>query len=107
MITIIYRKVDRLIGGSIADRYDSSVTTEAVSTEIDNICASELGGVSSDYTTTRVEYDEFRVSGHRPIIDENGYLTQIPNIDLVKVAVSSKLSILGLDDAEITAILNP
>jgi len=107
MITIIYRISDRLIAGSIADRHDSDITLVALSTEIDNICASELGGVASDYTTMRVNDEDFRVPGHYPIIDEGGNLRQIPNIDAARSSVITKLSAIGLDDAEILAVLNP
>jgi hypothetical protein len=51
MITIFYRKTDRLVVGYAYPRKTEQQTREAVAVEASNIVQSELGGVPSDYAT--------------------------------------------------------
>lgn len=70
MDTIIYRNSDKLIAGYVFPRRTEQQTQEAVATEIKNICQSELGGVTADYTTIQVEHAH--QPGFQTVINEDG-----------------------------------
>jgi len=74
MITLIYRKSDRLVVGTSHKRRTTEQTAQAVITEIDNICVSELGGVPNDYGTTQVS-DPPR-TGYEHVIGEGGAVSE-------------------------------
>ena len=50
---LIYRKIDRLVVGTVTDRRTESATSTALSVELQNIINSELGGSAVDYAHTR------------------------------------------------------
>lgn len=74
MITLIYRKSDRLLVGTSHKRRSAEQTAQAVITEIGNICVSELGGVPDDYST--VETNDMPRAGFEHVIGEGGAVSE-------------------------------
>jgi len=78
MDTVIYRKADRLIAAYVYPRRTNAQTQEAVTTEINNVCQSELGGVATDYAIIQVEHA--RQPGFQTVISKDGTVrfTKLP-----------------------------
>jgi hypothetical protein len=105
MITLIYRKSDRLIVGTSHPRRTTEQTQQAVVTEIGNICVSELGGVRDDYGT--VEIEGMPSSGFEHVIGEDGTASTRRRKPTASERAyqrkSNKLLALGLTQEEIDA----
>ena len=78
MDTIIYRKSDWLIAGTVFPRRSSQKTENAMAVETDNIRQSELGGIPDDYTL--VENETASQPGFQTVINDDGSVgfTPIP-----------------------------
>jgi hypothetical protein len=105
MITLIYRKVDRLIVGTSHKRRTAEQTGQAVITEIENICQSELGGVAGDYATVEAQIPP--EPGYEYLIREGGAVgvnrLRPTASDLAFKRKTAKLIALGLTQEEIDA----
>ncbi len=100
---VIYKKQDRSIVGSVFPRRDQRATNIALSVELENILASELGGKAEDYSY--IEVDEVNRQGLVPEITENMELVFKPSPRSVdRERAIDKLKKLGLTLAEIEAI---
>ena len=97
---LIYRKIDRLIVGSVTPPQPEAV-------ELLNITRSELGGVASDYGITANVPP--KRSDQLYQVDVGGVVVLIPNgVDVARQAAhtsaQTKLRALGLTNAELSAL---
>jgi len=105
VITLIYRKRDRLLVGTSHKRQTAEQTAAAVITEINNICVSELGGVPKDYGTVQVS--DSPKPGFEYVIGEGGTVSEkrsdLTAAEKAYESKSKKLRALGLTQEEIDA----
>jgi len=105
VITLIYRKRDRLLVGTSHKRRTTEQTAMAVVTEIDNICVSELGGVPDDYGIVQVS--DSPKPGFEYVIGDGGTVSEkrsnLTAADRAYQSKSNKLLALGLTQEEIDA----
>jgi hypothetical protein len=100
---VIYKKVDRSIVGSVFPRRDQKATNIALSVELENILASELGGKAEDYSY--IEIDEINRKDLVLEIDENMSVVFKPSQkSMDRDRAIDKLKKLGLTESEIKAI---
>ena len=106
---IIYRKRDNLIAGHVYPRRTDAAQTLALSTEIQNIVNSELGGSESDYSYIKSDSSNFVKDGFDTVLDADLNVIFIKSeaqeaLDTARLSAINKLKALGLTDEEIGAI---
>ena len=103
MITLIYRRSDRLVAGKVW-----GTRADQVATELQSVLQSELGGRLADYGTLQVDpYDSSEVM---PVIEADLTVTMVapPPVVARRAAIGrarAKLRALGMDADEIQALL--
>jgi hypothetical protein len=105
---VIYRKSDRLIVGTVANRRSDDANRTALTTEINNIINSELGGRASDYRS--IETNNQLITGNIWQVNEDLDLVQVRNPKAIERenqlnSAVSKLTALGLTSDEVAALL--